>query len=82
MPVVFRFNGIRFHFFSNEGNPREPVHIHVTRDGMDAKFWLHPVVTLAYNDGYDARTLKVLQGLVRANRCKIEDAWNDHFGFA
>ena len=28
MLVVFRFNGIRFHFFSNEGDPREPLHIH------------------------------------------------------
>ncbi|MFT0172652.1 DUF4160 domain-containing protein [Paraburkholderia mimosarum] len=28
MPVVFRYNGIRFFFYSNEGDPREPVHIH------------------------------------------------------
>jgi len=30
MPLVFRWKGYRFHFFSNEGDPREPVHIHVT----------------------------------------------------
>ncbi|WBX83457.1 DUF4160 domain-containing protein [Sphingosinicella microcystinivorans] len=45
MPVVFRHQGYRFHFFSNEGNPREPVHIHVTRDGADARFRLHPMST-------------------------------------
>ncbi|MBI5120299.1 MAG: DUF4160 domain-containing protein [Rhodospirillales bacterium] len=28
MPVIFRWNGIRFFFYSNEGNPREPMHIH------------------------------------------------------
>jgi hypothetical protein len=33
MPRVFDWNGYRFHFFSNEGDPREPVHIHVTRTG-------------------------------------------------
>jgi hypothetical protein len=30
MPVVCRWNGFRFHFFSNEGDPLEPVHVHVT----------------------------------------------------
>jgi hypothetical protein len=49
MPVVFRSNGCRFHFFANEGEPREPVHIHVAKAGADAKFWLYPDVELAYN---------------------------------
>jgi hypothetical protein len=26
MPVVFRQNGLRFFFFSNEGSPPEPAH--------------------------------------------------------
>jgi uncharacterized protein DUF4160 len=29
MPVVFRQDGIRYLFFSNEGEPREPPHVHV-----------------------------------------------------
>jgi hypothetical protein len=29
MPVVFRDGGLRYYFFSNEGIPREPPHIHV-----------------------------------------------------
>jgi hypothetical protein len=37
MPVVFRIEGFRFHFFSNEGDPREPIHIHVTRAGADGQ---------------------------------------------
>jgi hypothetical protein len=42
MPVVFRYGGFRFFFYSNEGDPREPVHIHVMRgrDGI--------MVTLEY----------------------------------
>jgi len=28
MPVVFRYRGYRFFFYSNEGDPREPLHIH------------------------------------------------------
>lgn len=79
MPVVFRLDGRRFHFFSDEGTPLEPVHIHVAQAGMDAKFWLFPEVRLAYNRGYDARMIKRLQEIVEAHRDEIERAWNDHF---
>jgi len=55
MPVVFRHKGFRFVFYANEGDPREPVHIHAIKDGLDAKFWLSPEVAVAYNDGFNAR---------------------------
>jgi hypothetical protein len=42
MPTVFREQGFRFFFCSNEGSPREQVHIHVDKDDMEAKFWLEP----------------------------------------
>jgi hypothetical protein len=80
MPVVFRENGFRFHFYSNEGDPLEPIHIHVTKDGADAKFWLYPDVNVAYNYGFDARTQNWLSQTVEAQRQQIEDAWHDHFG--
>jgi hypothetical protein len=80
MPVVFRDRGFRFFFYSNQGNPLEPAHIHVERDEIEAKFWVIPEVRLAYNDGYSARTLRELQSIVEANRNLIVEAWNDHFG--
>lgn len=52
MPVVFGFNGIRFHFFSNEGDPREPLHIHAQRAECLAKIWLHPGIAVADNHGF------------------------------
>jgi hypothetical protein len=57
MPVVFRDGGVRFFFYSNEGDPREPVHIHVMREGDVAKFWLYPLPSVAYNRGYNAPVL-------------------------
>jgi hypothetical protein len=80
MPEVFRERGFRFFFYSNEGLPREPVHIHVEQMGVEAKFWLRPEVRVAYNDGYDARTLRLLLGIVETNRKVIERAWNEFFG--
>ncbi len=47
MPVVFREGGFRYFFYSNEGDPREPVHVHVMRDGDEAKFWLYPAPSVA-----------------------------------
>ena len=80
MPVVFRENGYRFHFYSNEGDPREPAHIHVMKDGADAKLWLYPQVEFAYNRGFDARTQRWIETIVSARRAEIEQAWHDHFG--
>lgn len=79
MPKVFEWNGFRFHFYANEGDPREPVHIHVAQAGADAKFWLFPEVELAYNRGFSARTIKRLQEVVEARRDELEDAWNEFF---
>jgi hypothetical protein len=53
MPVIFREDGFRFFFYSNEGSPLEPIHVHVRKGEGDAKFWLSPV-SLAASDGFDA----------------------------
>ena len=79
MPKVFEWNGYRFHFFANEGDPREPSHIHVSRDGSDAKFWLRPEVAVAYNRGFPPRVLTRLVGVKEQRRDQIESAWNDFF---
>jgi hypothetical protein len=80
MPEVFRERGFRFFFYSNEGNPPEPMHVHVFSNGLEAKFWLRPRAHVAYNKGYDARTLHLLLQIVDANRDRIERAWNEFFG--
>ena len=43
MPVAFRYKVFRFFFYSNEGNPREPLHIHVRSAEGEAKFRLTPL---------------------------------------
>jgi hypothetical protein len=78
-PVVFRLNGVKFHFFANEGSPREPVHIHASRPGCKAKFWLYPEVTVAYAKGYNRVELLALIAAVRSRRGEIESAWNEFF---
>jgi Domain of unknown function (DUF4160) len=52
MPVVFRHGGLRFFFFSNEGTPREPPHVHAKGRGCDAKIWVGPEVSVAESFGF------------------------------
>ena len=65
MPVVFRYQGYKFFFYSNEGNPLELAHIHVRSGGKEAKFWLVLDVALARNDGFEERPIRVLLELVQ-----------------
>ena len=80
MPVIFRYKGFRFFFYSNEGSPREPIHVHVRADGNEAKFWLTPTVSMADNDGFDAKTLRELTLVIEENTALIERTWHDYFG--
>ncbi|HCM6306888.1 TPA: DUF4160 domain-containing protein [Salmonella enterica subsp. enterica serovar 6,14:y:1,7] len=79
MPVILRFKGYRFFFYSNEGNPLEPIHIHVRNADAEAKFWLFPDVSLARNDGFNARDLKELVNVVEQNSTMFVEAWNEYF---
>lgn len=79
MPTVLRDGGCRFFFYSDEGDPREPPHIHVRQGEDEAKFWLQPNVSMAYNEGFDARTLNRLQKLVELHRDELERAWHEYF---
>lgn len=80
MPVVFRYRGFRFFFYSNEGSPREPVHVHAIGDGGEAKFWLLPAPHVAWSAGFSATTLKELTVQVERNAAAIERQWNEYFG--
>ena len=79
MPTIFRHDGFRFFFYSNEGDPREPIHIHVMGANGEAKFWIASEVILAESAGLDARTLRRLTGVIEARRMEIERAWHDYF---
>jgi hypothetical protein len=80
MPIVFRESGLRYFFFSNEGTPREPPHIHVKGGGRDAKLWLEPAVSIADGYGFNSVELARILRVVADNRTLILDAWHEHFG--
>ena len=79
MPVVFRRGSLRLFFYSDEGTPREPPHIHVRQAGHEAKLWLRPGLPEAYNRGFSARELREIRQLIEVNREQIERAWKEFF---
>ncbi|MCK9141001.1 DUF4160 domain-containing protein [Haemophilus influenzae] len=79
MPVILRFKGYVFFFYSNEGNPLEPAHIHVRNAESEAKFWLEPDISLARNDGFNSKELKEIFVIVETHRMQFMEAWYDYF---
>jgi Domain of unknown function (DUF4160) len=79
MPVVFRLGKLTFFFYSNEGNPREPMHIHVRGPETEAKIWITPAVEIADSKGFNRRELAVILGHVAKHKADIERAWHEHF---
>ena len=80
MPVVFREGNIRFSFYADEGDPREPAHIHAIGPGVEAKFWIVPTVTVARNAGFKRHEMRRLEEIVVSRREEIEEVWNEFFG--
>jgi hypothetical protein len=80
MPVILRYKGYRFFFFSNEGDPVEPMHIHVRKAEAVAKFWLEPDVSVAESYGMKSSELRELMDVAEKNKELIKRYWDEYFG--
>lgn len=80
MPVVFRHKGYRFFFYSNEGDPREPLHIHVRKGERLAKIWLESWPEVAESYKLSAQELRELLDVAICHKVEIERFWNEYFG--
>ena len=75
-PSIFREKGYRFYFLSNE---EERIHIHVTSEDGEAKFWIEPIVSLAVCHGLNPTKLSKIQKIIEEHRSEIVKAWQRHF---
>jgi len=55
------------------------VHVHVISPEGEAKYWLEPIVTVAYFSGLTKRQLNQLQKVIEARKDEILKAWEKHF---
>lgn len=79
MPVILRYKGYALFFFSGEGTPHEPMHVHVRGQGGEAKIWLEPEIKVAHSRGIPAHALRELVRLVRQQRGLFVYCWKDYF---
>ena len=79
MPVILRINGYRFFFYSNEGDPLEPAHVHVSKAGNEAKVWLEPETVLSRNDGFRAWELREVIAIATEHRAFFAEKWHEYF---
>lgn len=74
---MFRVKAYRFYFLSNE---EDRIHIHMTCEDGEAKFWLEPLVSLAVYHGLNPKKLTEIQRIVEERKDEITEAWQKHFG--
>jgi hypothetical protein len=78
MPNVFEneIDGYRFFFYSNESN--EPVHVHISKGGAEAKYWMEPMEEV-YSFGFKFKERSKIKKLIRNNANAIIEKWNEFF---
>jgi len=79
MPVIPRVGGLGLPLHSGEGAPREPPNVHVIQERDEAKFWLTPEVSLAYNDGFGARRPSGIWKPAGRSGEGLGNAWHERF---
>ncbi|MBI1929530.1 DUF4160 domain-containing protein [Candidatus Poribacteria bacterium] len=72
MPVILRVKGYRFWFY--EADLDEPPHVHVGKEGKEAKFWVNPIA-LARSGRFREHELNEIKGILVGYREDILEAW-------
>ena len=77
MPTVFILFGYIFKFYSDD---HEPIHVHIVKDGKEAKYNVVPEVVQVFNHGFKKHELSVIEGIIEENVEVIVDRWKNFFG--
>ena len=86
MPSLFRLFGYVIFFWSNEGAPLEPVHVHVAKGvpkcqcNKDLDSEAGGCIVANNNSKIPARTLSAIVDVLESRSSYIVAQWNDVFG--
>jgi len=75
MPEIFRFNNIRFFFFSQD---HEPVHVHIRQAGRIVIIVIDSL-EVKNNKGFRSNEIRLLQNKVKEHADLIKEMWHEHF---
>jgi hypothetical protein len=72
MPTVLHINGYKFWFY--EADIQEPAHIHVNKEGKEAKFWLNPIQE-ARAGRFKPYELREIKQIIENNHTFLLETW-------
>ena len=56
------------------------MHVHIESEEGEAKFWLEPIVSLAFYYRLRPSKLQEIQKIIEERRDEIVEKWKKHFG--
>ena len=77
MPVVLRVHGYKFWFYM--ADIVEPPHVHIGKDGNEAKFWLTPI-KIAREGRFRQVDLREIGRIIKDNLDFLLNAWEEEKG--
>lgn len=86
MLQILRIGPYSIYFWSNEGDPLEPIHVHVSEGRASAiatKIWITSTgktILSNNNSKIPEKILKRLMRMIEANSSDIIDEWLNRFG--
>ena len=86
MPQVFKVGAYLVYFWTNENEPLEPIHIHITSGTPtknDTKVWITQSghCLLCHNKtGLPSHTLRRIMDVVDARHEEVVEKWIEYFG--
>ena len=86
MPQLLRIGPYSVYFWSNESDPLEPIHVHISEGRATAnatKLWITStgkVILCNNNSKIPEKILRKLIRVIEANSADIIDEWLHHFG--
>ena len=85
MPQILRIGPYSIYFWSNEGDPLEPVHVHISEGRANAnatKVWITSTgkaILCNNNSKIPDKILKRMIRMIEANSADIIEEWLDRF---
>ena len=87
MPRVFKIGSYWVYFWSNENDPLEPVHVHISEGSSSSnatKVWITKAgkCYLCHNNSQiPSRVLKNIMLIIEARSGEIIQKWCEYFGY-
>jgi hypothetical protein len=86
MPQVFKVGSYWIYFWSNENEPLEPIHVHISQGNPSAnstKVWITKsgnCLLCNNNSKIPSKVLKNIMRIIEARSGEIKEKWYAYFG--